>query len=222
MNPVAPANILVLEDDAGIALLERKTLERAGYTVTTVATTQAADECLTTQPPALLVLDYRLAEIGTGLDYYRRLRERGTDLPAILVTGFSDEAKIIEALRTGIRDVVPKGDHYLDYLPEAVGRVLRQVAAEEDLRRSEAELKRAQHLARVGNWSWTVDTQTLTWSGELYRIFGRDPARPPGSRAGSPPQSTQPRVPSARVNSRSSSKRWLPARACRTAASSRA
>ena len=49
---------------------------------------------------------------------------------------------------------------------------------EEALRQSEAELREAQHLARVGSWTWTQETDTVTWSEELYRIVGRDPKLP--------------------------------------------
>ncbi len=44
--------------------------------------------------------------------------------------------------------------------------------AEEALRKSEAGLARAQHIARLGNWEWDLKTDAMTWSEELYRIFG--------------------------------------------------
>jgi len=47
--------------------------------------------------------------------------------------------------------------------------------AEEALKRSEAFLKEGQHLARMGNFSWTVGTADLVWSEPLYRIFGFEP-----------------------------------------------
>ncbi|HEY1242933.1 MAG TPA: PAS domain S-box protein [Bryobacteraceae bacterium] len=50
--------------------------------------------------------------------------------------------------------------------------------AEEALRRSEQDLKEAQRIATVGSWRWDVGTDTVVWSEELYRIFGRDPKQP--------------------------------------------
>ncbi len=47
--------------------------------------------------------------------------------------------------------------------------------AEERLRRSEACLREAQELAHIGNWEWDLETQVLTWSDEVYRIFGVTP-----------------------------------------------
>jgi PAS domain S-box-containing protein len=46
--------------------------------------------------------------------------------------------------------------------------------SEEELRRSESFLAEAQHLSRVGSFSWRVATDEITWSEQLYRIFEID------------------------------------------------
>lgn len=46
---------------------------------------------------------------------------------------------------------------------------------EESLRLSESGLKRAQEIAHVGNWELDLVANRLTWSDEVYRIFGLDP-----------------------------------------------
>lgn len=45
----------------------------------------------------------------------------------------------------------------------------------ERLQLSEFLYKQAQSISHVGNWEWNVHEQTLTWSDELYRIFGMQP-----------------------------------------------
>ena len=50
-----------------------------------------------------------------------------------------------------------------------------RIAADERLRRSEAQLAEAQRLAAVGSWEWDVVSGQHTWSSELFRILGRDP-----------------------------------------------
>src|SRR5579864_2240832 len=44
--------------------------------------------------------------------------------------------------------------------------------AEDALKRSEAFLAEGQRLSRIGSFSWRVETDEITWSEELYRIFG--------------------------------------------------
>jgi PAS domain S-box-containing protein len=44
---------------------------------------------------------------------------------------------------------------------------------EEQLRRSEANLRLAQRVAQVGSWELDVETQKMSWSEEMWRIVGR-------------------------------------------------
>jgi len=44
------------------------------------------------------------------------------------------------------------------------------------LQQSENLYKQAQALAHLGNWSWDMKTNTISWSDELYRIYGLEPA----------------------------------------------
>ncbi|MGE4356338.1 MAG: EAL domain-containing protein, partial [Halothiobacillus sp.] len=52
--------------------------------------------------------------------------------------------------------------------------VTEQAHLQNALRESEATLLRAQEMARIGSWRFSVLTDTLTWSPEVYRIFGID------------------------------------------------
>jgi PAS domain S-box-containing protein len=48
---------------------------------------------------------------------------------------------------------------------------------EEQLRRSEANLARAQKIAHIGSWEYDIAGQSCTWSEELYRIHQLDPSQ---------------------------------------------
>ncbi len=47
--------------------------------------------------------------------------------------------------------------------------------AEDELRRSQASLSRAQEVAGIGNWDWDIQTNGLWWSDQIFRIFGLEP-----------------------------------------------
>ena len=72
-------------------------------------------------------------------------------------------------------------------VPERMMGVLRDVTvrklALETVQQKEAELRKAQRLAKLGNWKWDLETDAVTWSEELYRIAGRDPNLPAVSHA---------------------------------------
>ncbi len=46
---------------------------------------------------------------------------------------------------------------------------------EEDLRESERRLNRSQEIAHLGSWELDLKSNQLTWSDEVYRIFGLKP-----------------------------------------------
>ncbi|MGG6294867.1 PAS domain S-box protein [Leptolyngbya sp. AN02str] len=48
----------------------------------------------------------------------------------------------------------------------------------ERLRKSEAALAEAQAMVHLGNWELDVATQHITWSNEMFRMFGFDPHNP--------------------------------------------
>ncbi|MGF1532224.1 MAG: PAS domain-containing protein [Bernardetiaceae bacterium] len=47
--------------------------------------------------------------------------------------------------------------------------------AEAELEASRQKLAEAQRLARMGSWEWDMVNNTVTWSDELYRLYGYDP-----------------------------------------------
>jgi len=46
------------------------------------------------------------------------------------------------------------------------------------LQRSEELYKQAQTLSHLGNWTWDLMHDRITWSDELYRIYGLEPGSP--------------------------------------------
>jgi PAS domain S-box-containing protein len=54
-----------------------------------------------------------------------------------------------------------------------IGERRRNEAAIEESRR---QLAQAQKLAHIGSWEWNVETDEVSWSEELYRIFGLEPS----------------------------------------------
>jgi len=63
----------------------------------------------------------------------------------------------------------------LTALGERVGENLERRRAEEALRASEARLRRAETIARLGSWERNLDGEYSTWSPGLFRLFGVSP-----------------------------------------------
>jgi PAS domain S-box-containing protein len=168
--------VLVVEDDAGTATLERRRLERAGFAVVTTTSAEEALEVVRRDDVMLAILDLQLNGSVTGLDLYARLKAEGYQLPAIVVTAFPDESSVIEALRLGVSDFVPKTGEYLDYLPRSVERVADQIRLERRL--AESERRTASLVATAMDAIVTCDDQhhVVVFNAAAERMFGRSAA----------------------------------------------
>ncbi len=60
--------------------------------------------------------------------------------------------------------------------------IIRDITAQyqdqQALKRSRADLARAQFIGGLGNWSWDVNGGGIEWSEQLYRILGMKPQQP--------------------------------------------
>src|ERR1700741_1367049 len=48
-----------------------------------------------------------------------------------------------------------------------------------DLEESKARLEEAQRVAHIGHYEWNIIANGVTWSAELYRIYGLTPQEGP-------------------------------------------
>lgn len=107
----ANAEILVVDDDPLTRELLRKTICASGLACAEVADGQEAWTRIHQNPPALLLLDYDLPGMD-GAELLRRLRaERDTtfsQMPAIMLTGHTDERSEVICLEAGADDFVTK------------------------------------------------------------------------------------------------------------------
>jgi PAS domain S-box-containing protein len=138
-------HVLLIDDDEGLLKLAGRALQRCGHYVTAAATIAQARAAIAEAEPDVMVVDYQLDGYETGLEFLRSLRAQGIHVPAVLATGFADEARVIEALRSGVGDVVPKTPDYFDFLPAAIDRVLAQARLQRERAEAERMRDREQH-----------------------------------------------------------------------------
>jgi signal transduction histidine kinase len=180
MTPERSETILILEDDEGVARLQQRRLERAGYSTVVSSTAEEALRQIRAGGIDLLVLDYRLSGPEDGLTFHLRLMSDGIFLPVILVTGYSDDGTIVRALRAGVRDYVFKSVEYLDYLPEACRRALAQMRVEKEREQALADLKaKTEELRATTQQLWQA--ARLAGVGELAASIAHELNNPLGT-----------------------------------------
>src|SRR5438876_483953 len=170
--------VLLVEDSEEDAALILEELQRSGYDLKyeRVQTEESMDTAMQRQVWDVVLADYTIPRFN-AIAALELLQKRGLDLPFIIVSGNTREDTAVSAMKAGAHDYLTKGE--LKRLVPALERELRAALmrkerknTEEELRQSESSLANAQRIARLGNWELDLETHTLRWSDEIYRIFG--------------------------------------------------
>lgn len=140
-----PLRALIVEDSEDDAILMLQELRRGGYApdFERVDTAEAMSAALDKNTWDIVISDYVMPHFS-GLAALNLLKEKGLDLPFIIVSGKIGEDIAVEAMKAGAHDYIMKGN--TARLIPAVKRELREAEerrarrqAEEALRRSEQE-----------------------------------------------------------------------------------
>jgi CheY-like chemotaxis protein len=121
---VAPARILLVDDNAHGLSARRSVLEELGATIATASTASEALDALAHQPFDLVVTDYKMPRMN-GIELIARLRKQSPGLPVILISGFVDSLGLSED-NTGADVVIQKSNNEVAHLVRAVSRLLRK------------------------------------------------------------------------------------------------
>src|SRR3954469_9575752 len=97
--------LFLVEDDDDVALIIRKSLERAGHEVVCCRTAADALIVLAHSTFDLVLLDHRLDDM-TGLELLQTLSREGIAVPALIITAYGDEKLAIQAMRAGALDYI--------------------------------------------------------------------------------------------------------------------
>lgn len=166
--------VLYVEDDEGLQELFKLVMEERGYHVDAVMRGADGLEMHSSNPYDVVALDYQLPDTN-GLELARAMLREDADLPILLITGGGNELVAAEAVALGVSNYVVKGttDTYLRTIPDMVATLIRQSMRVREARETEAALREAQKIAKVGNWRWSLERDELVSCSEEYaHLYG--------------------------------------------------
>ncbi len=150
---IASAKVLVVEDDATIAMGLVSALEHERFDVRHVDSGEQALEAVREETPDLLLLDIMLPGID-GLQVMRTVKQEFPGVPCIMLTAKSDEIDRVMGLEMGADDYVTK--------PFSVREVIARVKARLRERSQEPRTPDVFHFGNV-----RVDLRRrILWKGE--------------------------------------------------------
>ena len=113
----------IVDDDESFRKAIERHLRYAGYEVETYASAQhLLDRLPSESEPGCILLDVRLPGL-TGPELQERLRELGSTMPIIFMTGYPDIRTTVKTLKAGAEDFLTKPIPS-DQLLQAVGRAV--------------------------------------------------------------------------------------------------
>jgi two-component system phosphate regulon response regulator OmpR len=157
------AHILVVDDDDRIRGLLKRYLQERGYRVSTAPNAAKALSTLNSLAFDLLVLDVMMPGMN-GFELTEAVRKRG-DTPILLLTARGEAEDRIKGLSLGADDYLAK-----PFEPEEL--VLRINAILRRARPAVAAIRRVE----FGEWSFDVEREILTRSGDPVRLTGGEAA----------------------------------------------
>lgn len=101
------AKLLILDDDEKILEILERYLTEEGYDVALACKAELAQECLKSEPYALMLTDLNLPDMD-GLDMVQYGKSLDKDLSVIVLTAMLDVQSAIDAIRAGADDYLLK------------------------------------------------------------------------------------------------------------------
>ena len=184
-------NILLVEDnpaDSGLVDEYLQEIYNKNYTLTICDYVKKAIDQLKEKSFDIILSDLTLPD-SSGLDTFTTIFKTNTECPIIILTGLNDEDLGNKAVTMGAQDYLVKNNVTAASLKHSIAhsleryRLIKALVESSkilekkttDLLRKQQQFEEAQKIAHIGSWEWDITANTISWSDELYRIYGWEP-----------------------------------------------
>ena len=130
-----PPIVLVVDDEPSVCMATGRLLRSAGYHVRTFENTQQLFAHGRPDGPCCLILDLRIPG-EDGLQFQRRLQDRGIQVPIIFISGHADVPSSVSAMKGGAIDFLAKpydAAQLLDAIDKALAQDVKQLSVNRHL-----------------------------------------------------------------------------------------
>ncbi len=175
-----PVRILYMEDDAGLARLFEKSMQRVGYEVDVARDGEEGLAMFEADSHDVVAVDYKMP-VRDGLDVIRKMASWGPLPPTVMLTGFGDEAVAVQAMKLGAGDYLVKDADggYLQLLPAVIERLLEKQSlieaerkATRALQESERRFRAVAESASDAIISFDPQGKVFFWNRRAQSMFG--------------------------------------------------
>ena len=125
--------ILIIEDDVAFCKMLETFLSRRGFTVNCAFNAEEARKILDSTPINLVLTDVRLPD-DDGLSILKHVTKKSSETPVILMTGYAEVNKAVQAMKEGAFDYISKPvrpDELLQIIEKALHRKSKEEETKE-------------------------------------------------------------------------------------------
>ncbi len=158
--PAKQATVLIVEDVVSLAMTYRSYLKAENVAIEVVGDGQAALDAVANNPPNAIILDINLPDIS-GMDILQTLKEKGLDIPVIMITGDGSVQTAVETMRRGAFDFIVK-----PFTADRLRVTLRNALTQHKLKEQVNELR--QNFAAEGFGDFIGNSLTMQ---SVYQIL---------------------------------------------------
>ena len=158
--------VFVVDDDAAVRDSLRWLMDSVGLRVVPFDSGEAFLDAVTPDREGCVLLDLRMPGLS-GLEVHAQLRERGVELPVIVVSGHGDVPMAVRALKSGVVDFIEKpfkDQELLDCVQQALRRDAKQ-----RLQRMRRDELMTRYLALTPR---ELDVLRLVVDGQANKVIG--------------------------------------------------
>jgi DNA-binding NtrC family response regulator len=123
------AKILIADDEPSNRKILAQELVLREFAVDAAHGGREALAMIESAPPDLLILDYMMPDLS-GLDVLKELRNRGNDIPVIMITAYGSVDRAVEAMKAGAYDFITR-----PFDPDYIDLVVRKALERQALKR---------------------------------------------------------------------------------------
>ena len=162
--------VLLVEDEASLAMIMKDTMEPTGMSVTLAADGEEGLRAFFAEKPDVLVTDVMMPCMD-GFEMVRRIRERDMLTPVLFLTARSSVNDVVDGFKMG-------GDDYLKKpfsLQELMARVRRLVERQQFYQQaSSVDTEDNNQCMDIGDYRFNPVTQQLWWQGHVEELSHRE------------------------------------------------
>ena len=170
LSNLSSVRLLYIEDDLETREALQFTLEHCVAELYSAKNGREGLDLYREHLPDIVVTDIQMPEMN-GLVMATEIRTLNPEQAIVILSAHDDAEYLFRTLALGIQHYIAKPIS-IEHLLCTLSDITERKNVQKKLRDREHMLSESQRIGHIGSWSMLLETSRITWSDEMYRIYG--------------------------------------------------